>query len=45
MKNETIDKIGLLRVLSWLKLGLEPEFHETGTFGGFGKCAQSLTNI
>ena len=24
-------------VLSWLKLGLEPRFHDPGTFGGFGK--------
>ena len=23
--------------LSWPKLGLEPKFHEPGTFGGFGK--------
>ena len=30
-------KIGLRHVLSWPKLGLEQKFHETGTFGGFGK--------
>ena len=27
------------------KLGLEPKFNETGTFGGFGKSAQSLSDI
>ena len=27
------------------KLGLEPKFNETGTFGGFGKRAQSLSDI
>ena len=32
-------------VLSWPKLGLEPKFHESGTFGGFGKRAQSLSRI
>ena len=31
-----ISKIGLRHVLSWPKLGLEPKFHESGTFGGFG---------
>ena len=30
---------------SWPKLDIEPEFHETGTFGGFGKRAQSLSDI
>ena len=34
MKNS---KIGLRHVLSWPKLGLEPKFYESGTFGGFGK--------
>ena len=34
MKNS---KIGLRHVLSWPKLGLEPKFHDPGTFGGFGK--------
>ena len=29
-------KSGLRHVLSWTKLGLEPKFHESGTFGGFG---------
>ena len=38
-------KIGLRHVLSWPKLGLEPKFHESGTFGGFGKRAQSLSRI
>ena len=31
--------------LSWPKLGLEPKFQETGTFGGFGKRAQSVSYI
>ena len=38
-------KIGLRHVLSWPKLGLEPKFHESGTFGGFGQRAQSLSRI
>ena len=29
--------IGLRYVLSWPKLGLEPKFHDPGTFDGFGK--------
>ena len=29
-------------VLSWPKLGLEPKFYESGTFGGFGKREQSF---
>ena len=37
-----ISKIGLRHVLSWPKLGLEPKFHESGTFGGFGKRGQSF---
>ena len=37
LKNQIkISKIGLSHVLSWPKLGLEPKFHEPGTFGGFG---------
>ena len=36
-----ISKIGLRRVLSWPKLGLEPKCHDTGTFGGCGKCDQT----
>ena len=28
-------------VLSWPKLGLEPKFHDPGTFGGFGKREQT----
>ena len=36
-------KIGLRHVLSWPKLGLEPKFHEPGTFGGFGKREQTNT--
>ena len=27
-------KIGLRSDLSWPKVGLEPKFHEAGTFGG-----------
>ena len=30
-----ISKIGLRHVLSWLKLGLEPKFHDPGTFLAF----------
>ena len=37
-----ISKIGLSSDLSWPKLGLEPKFHEPGTFGGFGKHEQSF---
>ena len=35
-----ISKIGLRHVLSWPKLGLEPKFHDPGTFGGFKKRGQ-----
>ena len=38
-------KIRLRRVLSWPKLGPKPKFHDAGTFGGFRKRAQSLSNI
>ena len=38
-----ISKIGLRHVLSWPKLGLEPKFHDPGTFGGFGKREQTYT--
>ena len=37
--------IGLRHVLSWPMLGLEPKFHDPGTFGGFVKRAQSLSYI
>ena len=37
-----ISKIGLRHVLSWPKLGLEPKFHDPGTFDGFGK---QITNM
>ena len=40
-----ISKIGLRHVLSWPELGLAPKFHESGTFGGFGKREQSLSRI
>ena len=40
-----ISKIVLRHVLSWPKLGVESDFHEAGTFGGFGKRAQSLSDI
>ena len=36
-----ISKIGLRSDLSWPKLGLEPKFHDPGTFGGFGKREQT----
>ena len=29
----------------WARLGLESKFHETGTFGGFGKRAQCVSDI
>ena len=38
MKNS---KIGIRHVLSWPKVGLEPKFHDPGTFGGFGKRGQT----
>ena len=38
-----ISKIGLRSDLSWPKLGLEPKFHDPGTFGGFGKREQTHT--
>ena len=31
-----ISKIRLRHVLSWPKLGLEPKFHNPGSYGGFG---------
>ena len=34
-------KIGLRHVFIWLKLGLEPKFHDDETFGGFGKRGQT----
>ena len=34
-------KIGIRSDLSWPKLGLEPKFHEGGSFGGFGKGEQT----
>ena len=37
-----ISKIGLRLALSWAKLGLEPKFHDPGSFGGFGKREQSF---
>ena len=40
-----ISKIGLRHVLSWPKLGLEPKFYESGTFCGFRKREQSLSQI
>ena len=33
--------IGLRPVLSCPKLGLEPKFHDHGTFDGFGKHGQT----
>ena len=43
-KHKKAPKIGLRSDLSWPKVGLEPKFHETGTFGGFGKCEQTHTH-
>ena len=40
-----ISKIGLRHVLSWPKLGLEPKFHELGTFGGFGKSLSDIKRM
>ena len=37
-------KIGLSSDLSWPKLGLEPKFHDPGTFGGFGKREHTILN-
>ena len=34
-------KIELRSDPGWPKLGLEPKFHEPGTFGGFRKCEQT----
>ena len=34
-------KIGLRSDLSWPKVGLQPKFHDSGTFGGFGKREQT----
>ena len=39
-KNQNFE-IGHRHVLSWPKVGLEPKFHYPGTFGGFGKRAQT----
>ena len=36
-----ISKIGLRSDLSLPELGLEPKFHEPGTFGGFRKREQT----
>ena len=36
-----ISKIGLRHVLSWPKLDIEPQFHDPGTFDGFGKREQT----
>ena len=37
-------KIGLRSDLSWAKVGLEPKYHEPGSFGGFGKREQTDTH-
>ena len=36
-----ISKIGLRHVLSWPKIGLEPKYLESGTFGGWEKRGQT----
>ena len=32
---------GLRHILNWSNLGIEPKFHDAGTFGGFGRRAQT----
>ena len=34
-------KIGLRSDLSWAKVGLEPKYHDPGSFNGFGKREQT----
>ena len=36
-----ISKIGLRSDLSWAKVSLEPKYHESRSFGGFGKREQT----
>ena len=38
-------KIGLRSDLSWPKVGLEPKFHDPGTFGGFGKREHTYIHL
>ena len=40
-----ISKRGFLHAREDQKIGSEPKVHESGTFGGFGKRAQSLSRI
>ena len=40
-----ISKIGIRHVLSWPKLGLEPKFHDPGTFGVFEKREFLMSQI
>ena len=37
LKNQNFE----CHVRSWPKVGLEPKFHDPGTFGGFGKRGQT----
>ena len=44
----TLDRMGTIKpkcqksgFIMIPKLGLEPKFHDPGTFGGFGKCRQT----
>ena len=39
-----ISKIGLRSDLTWPKVGLEPKFHDPGSFGGFGKREHTHTH-
>ena len=36
-----VSKIGARHVSSWSKLGLEPKYHDPGTFGGSGQRGQT----
>ena len=40
LKNQNFENMAS----SCFKLGLEPTFHDPGTFGGFGKCEQKDTH-
>ena len=44
-RKNKISKIGLRHVSCWPKLGLERKCYEAGTFGGFEKHAQRLSDI
>ena len=44
-KMKNFKKSGLVMILSWPKCRLEPKFHETGTFDGFGKREHTYTRF